>query len=120
MEEWIASSTVKQEDTGSNPARSFDDNHTNRALLALLPRICILYLHITPHLHPAIAYNHEFNIKLSLTAYIDSYQNNGVFAVQQEKEQQLLLVNYRVSALNGVGGSIDEELYVIIVKVSIN
>ena len=73
------------------------------ALLALLPRTCILHLHITMHLHPAIAYNHELNTQLSITAYINSSPKNGVFAVQQEKEQQLLLVNYRVSNLNGVG-----------------
>ena len=66
VEEWIARWTVELRDTGSNPARSLDDNqakkitlfedflhpfeHYNHAFafgICILPRICILQLHIT-------------------------------------------------------------------------
>ena len=30
VEEWIAHSIVEREDTGANPVRSFDDNHTRK------------------------------------------------------------------------------------------
>ena len=85
MEQWIARSTVEREDKVSNPEWSFDDNHAkeNYSFWALFPRIYILHLHITTHLHPAIAYYPEFNTQLSITAYV--YQlipKNGVFAVQ--------------------------------------